>query len=193
MLIYWWRPCCSYLCYPIMCIYVTISALKRCSVRLYLQLFVQVLMSYFRYLCLCAHGGVQHILCCDLFCLCSSFVSYVASFSGLSMFDCPFVLCILCCQFLWIVHVWLSLRLVYPMLPVSLNGPFLIVPSVFSLKYRIHEVISTEWLTSLSTSIKSKYCLIKKISHYSIDAPGQLLKVSVAYWAPTVMSVPQKA
>jgi hypothetical protein len=25
MLIYWWRPCCSYLCYPIMCIYVTIS------------------------------------------------------------------------------------------------------------------------------------------------------------------------
>ena len=29
----------------------------------------------------------------------------------------------------------------------------------------IHEVISTEWLTSLSTSIKSKYCLIKKISH----------------------------
>jgi hypothetical protein len=30
------------------------------------------------------------------------------------------------------------------------------------------------------------------ISHYSIDAPG-LLKVSVAYWAPIVMSVPQKA
>jgi hypothetical protein len=54
-------------------------------------------------------------------------------------------------------------------------------------------VISTEWLTSLSTSIKLKYCVIKRISHYSIDAPGQLLKVSVAYWAPTVMSVPQKA
>jgi hypothetical protein len=65
--------------------------------------------------------------------------------------------------------------------------------TVKKLKYRIHEVISTEWLTSLSTSIKSKYCLIKKISHYSIDAPGQLLKVIVAYWAPTVMSVPQKA
>jgi hypothetical protein len=43
-------------------------------------------------------------------------------------------------------------------------------------KYRIHEVISTEWLTSLSTSIKLKYCVIKRISHYSIDAPGQLLK-----------------
>jgi hypothetical protein len=42
-------------------------------------------------------------------------------------------------------------------------------------------------------SLKLKYCVIKRISHYSIDAPGQLLKVSVAYWAPTVMSVPQKA
>jgi hypothetical protein len=49
----------------------------------------------------------------------------------------------------------------------------------------IHEVISTEWLTSLSTSIKLKYCVIKRISHYSIDAPGQLLKVNVAYWAQT--------
>jgi hypothetical protein len=45
------------------------------------------------------------------------------------MFDCPFVLCTLCCQFLWIVHVWLSLRLVYPMLPVSLDCPCLIAPS----------------------------------------------------------------
>jgi hypothetical protein len=60
-------------------------------------------------------------------------------------------------------------------------------------KYRIHEVISTEWLTSLSTSIKLKYCIIKRISHYSINAPGQRLKVSVAYGAPTVMPVPQKA
>ena len=64
-----------------------------------------------------------------LFCFSSSCVSYVASFSGLSMFDCPFVLCILCCQFLWIVHVWLPLRLVYPMLPVSLDCPCLIAPS----------------------------------------------------------------
>jgi hypothetical protein len=48
--------------------------------------------------------------------------------------------------------------------------------TVKKLKYRIHEVMSTEWLTSLSTSIKLKYCAIKRISHYSIDAPGQLLK-----------------
>ena len=59
----------------------------------------------------------------------SSCVPYVASFSGLSVFDYPFVLGTLCCQFLWIVRFWLPLRLVYPMLPVSLDCPFLITPS----------------------------------------------------------------
>jgi hypothetical protein len=59
----------------------------------------------------------------------SSCVPYVASFSGLSVSDYPFVLCTLCCQFLWIVRFWLPLRLVYPMLPVSLDCPFLITPS----------------------------------------------------------------
>ena len=59
----------------------------------------------------------------------SSCVPYVASFSGLSVLDYPFVLCTQCCQFLWIVRFWLPLRLVYPMLPVSLDCPFLITPS----------------------------------------------------------------
>ena len=59
----------------------------------------------------------------------SSCVPYVASFSGLFVFDYPFFLCTLCCQFLWIVRFWLPLRLVYPMLPVSLDFPFLITPS----------------------------------------------------------------
>ena len=59
----------------------------------------------------------------------SSCVPYVASFSGLSVFDYPFVLCTLCCQFLWIARFLLPLRLVYPMLPVSLDFPFLITPS----------------------------------------------------------------
>ena len=58
---------------------------QRCSGRLYLQLFVGGLMSYLYYLCLSAHSGVQHILCCV----------FVLFF---------FVLCILCCQFVWIVH-----------------------------------------------------------------------------------------
>jgi hypothetical protein len=42
---------------------ITISAYKRCSVRLYHQLFVGWCMSYSRDLCLFAHSGVQHILC----------------------------------------------------------------------------------------------------------------------------------
>ena len=46
---------------------VTISALKRCLVRLYLQLFVGGLMLYLRYMCVFAHSGVQHTLC--WFCL----------------------------------------------------------------------------------------------------------------------------
>ena len=59
----------------------------------------------------------------------SSCVPNVASFSRLSVSDYPFVLCTLCCQFLWIVRFWLPLRLVYPMLTVSLDCPFLITPS----------------------------------------------------------------
>ena len=67
---------------------VTISAYKRCSVRLYLQLFVVGLMSYLRQLCSFEQSGVQRILCCDF----------------------GFVL----------------LRLVYPMLLVSLDCSFVI-------------------------------------------------------------------
>ena len=68
-------------------------------------------MSYLRYLCLFAHSGVQHMLCCVfalfLFVLCFVYlmlpvsvgclrlvpcVPYVASFSGFSFFDCIFTL-----------------------------------------------------------------------------------------------------
>ena len=63
--------------------------------------------------------------------ICSvSCVLYVASFSGLSILSYVYLLCVLCtlcCQFLWIVHVLLrlfALCLVYPMLPVSLDCPF---------------------------------------------------------------------
>jgi hypothetical protein len=61
------------------------TSYKRCSLRLYLQLFVGGLMSYLSYLCLLAYGDVQNILC-------FVFVLFVL------------VLCTLPCQFLWIVH-----------------------------------------------------------------------------------------
>ena len=82
---------------------VTISTLKRCSVHLYLQLFVGWFMSYLCYLCLFVNCGVQHILCCVLFfftlcTLCFQFlwIVFVLFF---------FTLCTLCFQFLWIVFV----------------------------------------------------------------------------------------
>jgi hypothetical protein len=119
-----------------------------------------------QYLWLLVYSGVKYILCCLIFVLfvfvyqmlpvsldCPfltapsvfsnvylSCVPYVASFSGLPIFDCPFgilwrlfILCTLCSQFLWIAHFWLPLR--YPMLPVSLDCPFLTAPSVFSNVY----------------------------------------------------------
>ena len=52
-----------------------------------------------------------------------------------------FASCTQCCQCLWITHSWLPhrfsprLRPVYQMLPVSLNYPFLIAPSLFSSLY----------------------------------------------------------
>ena len=71
---------------------VVMSAYKRCSVRLYLQLFVEWLMSYLCCLCLFAHSGIQHILCCVfvlfVFIMC---VPNVASVSELSIFDSPAV------------------------------------------------------------------------------------------------------
>ena len=51
----------------------------------YLCLFVGGLMSYLRYLCLFAHSGVHKILCIS-----SSCVTYVVSFTGLSICYCPF-------------------------------------------------------------------------------------------------------
>ena len=67
---------------------VAISAYRRCSVRLYLQLLVGGLIYYLHCLCLFANSGVRYILCCVFF-LSSYCVPYVASSSGLSIFDCP--------------------------------------------------------------------------------------------------------
>ena len=50
-------------------------------------------MSYLRYLCLIAYkSGVQHkyIVLCFCFVFSSSCLLYVANFSVLSIFDCPF-------------------------------------------------------------------------------------------------------
>ena len=58
--------------------------LLRCSVRLYLKLFIEGLMSYLRYLCFFAHSGVQHILCCV-------YVLFFFVLFPVSL-DCPFLI-----------------------------------------------------------------------------------------------------
>ena len=63
---------------------VSISALKRCSVRLYFQLFVGGFMYYIRYLCLFAYSDVPHILCC-VFVL---FIYVLSTLLSVSL-DCP--------------------------------------------------------------------------------------------------------
>jgi hypothetical protein len=76
----------SSLCCPIMCLEyravmsVMISSYTRCPARLYLQLFV----SYLRYLSLLAHSGVQHILCCFLLWFSSSMLQVPLDCSCLS-------------------------------------------------------------------------------------------------------------
>ena len=86
---------------------------------------IQMTKYVIRLVCLClfVHSGVQHILRCV-------FALFV------------FVLCTQCCQFLWFVHIGLPFRYslkficpVYPMLPVSLDCPYLIALSVFSKVY----------------------------------------------------------
>jgi hypothetical protein len=50
-------------------------------------------MYYLRYLCLLAHSGVQHILCCGFGFVClhlMSCVPNVASFTWLSFLNCQF-------------------------------------------------------------------------------------------------------
>ena len=64
-----------------------------------------------------------------LLCLsCLRLVPYVAIFSGLFIFDYPFVLCTLCCHILWIVHFWLPLRysltFIYTLLLYTLLFPY---------------------------------------------------------------------
>jgi hypothetical protein len=81
-----------------------------------LQLFVGGLMSYLRYLCLFAYSGIQHILCCLLY-------------SSSSV--------VLCCA---------RVRLVCPMLPVSVDCLFFIVPSVFSNVYfLLFDMVDVPW------------------------------------------------
>jgi hypothetical protein len=66
-----WVPCCG-VRYDF--------ALKRCSIRLCLHLFVGGLMSYLYIICVCLRIVVSNIYCAGF---------YVAGLSGLPIFECP--------------------------------------------------------------------------------------------------------
>jgi hypothetical protein len=68
-----------------------------------------------------------------------------------------------CCQFLWIVLFWFPLRyyltfIVYPMLPVSLDCPFLISPSVLSNVYLVEKIPNwSEQIVTFIAALLRKY------------------------------------
>ena len=102
---------------PIMCLHV-LSSVLWCPLRFPHKndvrfVFVGGLMSYLRYFCLFAHSCVQLILCCV-------FILFV------------FVLCALCCRFLWIDHF---------------DCPFGILYCLFSKTklYKRHNVFISGW------------------------------------------------
>jgi hypothetical protein len=94
--VFWLGPCCSSFQFFVLSYYAsllsefrvvvfTISTYKRCSVRLYLQLFVSELLFtlfVFVYVQCCPTNIVQ--------CFCFVCLRLVASFFGLSSFYCPF-------------------------------------------------------------------------------------------------------
>ena len=110
------------MCCSIMCFYVLSSVLwcplrfphkKRCSIRLYFQLFRR------------AHILFKLFVFVFLFCLSSSCVPYVASFSGLFLF-CFSSSCVpyIASFSAWIMHFWLPLR--YSLTFISENEYFIL-------------------------------------------------------------------
>ena len=92
MLLIFFSFCAIVSTFRVPCCYVRYDfRIHRCSVRLYLQMFVGGCISYLRYLCVFAYSVVQHILYCVL-------VLFV------------FVLCTISCQLLWIVLFWSPFR-----------------------------------------------------------------------------------
>jgi len=108
--------------------------IKRCSVRLYLQLFVGELMSYLRYLCLFAYSGVQHILTIWVSCTRQDLLDLHGCLGSPRFVLRSLMLIVLVFCVVFVLFV-LVLCLVCPMLPVSLDCPFFIALSVFSNVY----------------------------------------------------------
>jgi hypothetical protein len=104
--------------------------IKQCSVRLYLQLYVGGLMSYIICVCLRVVCPIHIVLCYVVLCC---------------IVLCCVVLCcvVLCCVVLCCVFVLFVFIMFAPMLPVSMDCPFLI-PLQYSLTF-ILDMLSFSW------------------------------------------------
>jgi hypothetical protein len=130
---------------------VTISAIKRCSVRLYLQLF----MSYLLHVCLLAYRDVQHLLFYFLH------LFYVVSFSRLSIFDCPF-------------HI-LYKRLFHNFIVCDIYGVAIMIVKHgndrrrqrLNFYYKYISFISKTCLLFASTCVQHRYLLGVHVAHIS--------------------------
>ena len=92
---FWWDPCCSsfyFFCVVLLRVYV-LSSVLGCPLR-FPHVWLVFISSCFIYvICVCLRIVVSNIYCVVvLFCLSSSCVPNVASFSGLLIFDCPFAI-----------------------------------------------------------------------------------------------------
>jgi hypothetical protein len=126
--------------------------------RLYLQLFVGGLNVLFTYLCLFAHSGLHHILC-----------------SVFALFF--FVLCNLCCQFLWIVHVLLILRysltFIYPSTLISnikLNRSTIYDSKLVNWRWQVFRYSVNSQLRCILTQTMYNKRIVLPISNHT---PGQ--------------------
>jgi len=148
----WWGSCCSVLVFCVVCVCLSFCCLPLVS-------FVSNVVSGSGLYILDYPFGFSTVYLLPTVCHVSCVLN-VASVSGLAILYCPFgflwrlvttnslscVLYIQCCSCLWIDYSWLIhwfsltfnyyqqsvLCLVYLMLPVSLDWPFLIAPLVLS-------------------------------------------------------------
>ena len=132
----------------------TISTLKRCSVRLYPQLFVVWLMSYVCYLWLLVYNGVQYVLNIwitrRMFYKRQELLTPRGHWGSLPAFGgicAAHLFRFLCCVLFFCLSS--SRVLSIQMLSVSLDCPFLISPSVFFNVYIITHLMYAYLMISL--------------------------------------------
>ena len=115
-----------------------VMSVKNCAKTNVRFIFASSCLFFLRYLSLFAQSGVQHILCCV-------FVLFL------------FILCDLCCQFLWIVHFFL----------LPLRYSLTVIYSIVESRVSIYLILLDEIRSKLNWTI-SLYVVIVLLTRNSI-------------------------